>query len=150
MDAGFFRGTSAEQDNRFANKQKKLLKQMKFADGLDKKVDMTKVNIETIKPWIKQKINDMLGFEDDVVIDYVFNLLEEEKPDPKCMQINLTGFLNGKNAREFMGELWKLLVSAQDNIAGIPAEFLDKKKEEIKQRQVGLENAIIPHWFNVV
>ena len=52
------------------------------------------------------------------------------------MQINLTGFLNGKNAREFMGELWPLLLSAQENIAGIPSAFLELKKEEIKQRQV--------------
>lgn len=31
-------GTSAEQDNRFSNKQKKLLKQLKFAECLEKKV----------------------------------------------------------------------------------------------------------------
>lgn len=37
-DAGFFKGTSAEQDSRFANKQKKLLKQMKFPDNIDVKV----------------------------------------------------------------------------------------------------------------
>ncbi|CAJ0952991.1 unnamed protein product [Ranitomeya imitator] len=61
-----------------------------------------------------------------------------QNPDSKMMQINLTGFLNGKNAREFMGELWPLLLSAQENIAGIPTAFLELKKEEIKQRQ-GLE-----------
>jgi len=59
------------------------------------------------------------------------------------MQINLTGFLNGKNAREFMGELWPLLLSAQENIAGIPTAFLELKKEEIKQRQVGFFNSIV-------
>lgn len=59
-----------------------------------------------------------------------------QNPDSKMMQINLTGFLNGKNAREFMGELWPLLLSAQENIAGIPSAFLELKKEEIKQRQV--------------
>ena len=53
------------------------------------------------------------------------------------MQINLTGFLNPKNARIFMGELWELLCSAQDNIGGIPAKFVEQKKEEIKKRQVG-------------
>lgn len=61
-----------------------------------------------------------------------------QNPDSKMMQINLTGFLNGKNAREFMGELWPLLLSAQENIAGIPTAFLELKKEEIKQRQVGV------------
>ena len=52
------------------------------------------------------------------------------------MQINITGFLQSKNAREFMKELWTLLVSAQENIGGIPSSLLEKKKEEIKQRKV--------------
>lgn len=59
-----------------------------------------------------------------------------QHPDSKMMQINLTGFLNGKNAREFMRDLWPLLLSAQENIAGIPSAFLEQKKEEIRQRQV--------------
>jgi len=50
MDAGgFFRGTSAEQDNRFANKQKKLLSNTKFADELNEKVDMKKSQIRGYK-----------------------------------------------------------------------------------------------------
>uniref|UniRef100_A0A8C4NAL7 Serine/arginine repetitive matrix protein 1 n=1 Tax=Eptatretus burgeri TaxID=7764 RepID=A0A8C4NAL7_EPTBU len=102
-------------------------------------VDMTKVNLETIKPWITQKITQMLSFEDDVVIEFVFNQLDEKHPDGRLMQINLTGFLNGKNARVFMGELWPLLLSAQENIAGIPLVFLEQKKEEIKQRQLEQE-----------
>ncbi|RXM90935.1 Serine/arginine repetitive matrix protein 1, partial [Acipenser ruthenus] len=71
-------GTSAEQDNRFSNKQKKLLKQLKFAECLEKKVDMTKVNLEVIKPWITQRVTEILGFEDDVVIEFIFNQLEEK------------------------------------------------------------------------
>ena len=52
------------------------------------------------------------------------------------MQIQLTGFLQGKNARVFMGELWDLLISAQENIGGIPTAFIEKKKEEIRLRKV--------------
>lgn len=37
-DAGFFKGTSIEQDGRYANKQKKLLQQMKFPENIDVKV----------------------------------------------------------------------------------------------------------------
>uniref|UniRef100_A0A452FHU6 PWI domain-containing protein n=1 Tax=Capra hircus TaxID=9925 RepID=A0A452FHU6_CAPHI len=77
MHAGFFRGTSAEQDNRFSNKQKKLLKQLKFAECLEKKVDMSKVNLEVIKPWITKRVTEILGFEDDVVIEFIFNQLEK-------------------------------------------------------------------------
>lgn len=52
------------------------------------------------------------------------------------MQINLTGFLDGKNAREFMSELWSLLISAEDSTDGIPALILEQKKDELKKRMV--------------
>lgn len=39
---------------------------------------MSKVNLEVIKPWITQRVNEILGFEDDVVIEFVFNQLEEK------------------------------------------------------------------------
>lgn len=42
-------------------------------------VDMTKVRLEVIKPWATEKITAILGMEDDVVIEYVFNQLEAEK-----------------------------------------------------------------------
>ena len=48
----------------------------------------------------------------------------------------LTGFLNGKNARVFMGEIWDLLLSAQASPSGIPKQFLDQKKEELKKKMV--------------
>ena len=68
-----------------------------------------------------------------------------QHPDPKKMQVDITGFLNGKNARIFMGELWTHLQSAQANIGGIPAEFLEKKKEEIRQRKVIIVIYYVPH-----
>lgn len=52
-------------------------------------IDMWKINMETVKPWISQKITQMLGFEDDVVIAYVFNSLEEERVS-HCFLQNLT------------------------------------------------------------
>ena len=39
-----FQGTSADQDNRFSDKEKKLLKQMKFDESLAVKIDIKKVN----------------------------------------------------------------------------------------------------------
>ena len=69
-----------------------------------------------------------------ILIGSAFGLLQY--PDGRDMQINLTGFLNSRNARTFMGELWVLLISAQENISGIPTKFLEQKKEEIKKRQV--------------
>ena len=50
------------------------------------------------------------------------------------MQINLTGFLNGSKAREFMGELWQLLYSAQNSKTGIPEQLIQAKAADILQR----------------
>ncbi len=41
---------------------------------------MTKVKMDTIKPWISNRITEMLGgMEDDVVVEYVFNQIEADK-----------------------------------------------------------------------
>lgn len=47
---------------------------------------MEKVSLDTIKPWITQRINELLGFEDDVVIEFVFNMLESNR----VWMLNLT------------------------------------------------------------
>lgn len=52
------------------------------------------------------------------------------------MQINLTGFLNAKQSRQFMGELWTLLLQAQSAEDGIPTALVEMKKEELQKKQV--------------
>uniref|UniRef100_A0A915EKK6 PWI domain-containing protein n=1 Tax=Ditylenchus dipsaci TaxID=166011 RepID=A0A915EKK6_9BILA len=143
MDAGFYRGTNADQDNRFTDKEKKLLRQMKFEPVLDTKVDLSKVNMEVIKPWITCKLNDILGIEDDVVIEYVFTQLEDQKNiNPKVMQINLTGFLNARRSREFMAELWQMFVEAQTSPDGIPKAIVEKKMKELKAAATATSNSV--------
>ena len=40
-------------------------------------MDLEKVNLDTIKPWITHRVTELLnGYEDDVVIEFIFNLLE--------------------------------------------------------------------------
>ena len=130
------RGASADQDARFGNKMKKLKSTMHFENALSTKVrahvpaarvvpapsdvlrrrvraalsqvDMKKVKLEVIKPWITRKsfcrtachslgdsgadqhtewaslllaerVTELLGFEDEVVIEYVFGQLEESR-----------------------------------------------------------------------
>ena len=45
-----------------------------------------------------------------------------------------TGFLE-KHTSSFMKSLWELLISAQQNPLGIPGEFLEAKKEEIRKKK---------------
>jgi hypothetical protein len=93
--SGFFKGTSADQDRRFSDKELKLLKSMKFPPEFDKKVrhwsiwpdecsfqtlfqvDLKKVNLNVIRPWIAKKVTELVGFEDEVVVEYAMGLLED-------------------------------------------------------------------------
>lgn len=43
------------------------------------KVDMRKVNLTVIRPWIAKKIVELVGFEDEVVVEYAMGLLEDEQ-----------------------------------------------------------------------
>ena len=52
---------------------------MKFEDNLSKKIDMSKVKIDVLKPWITKRVYEMLKMEDDVVVEFIFNQLEDEK-----------------------------------------------------------------------
>ncbi|KAH9941877.1 PWI domain-containing protein [Epithele typhae] len=143
-DAGFFKGTSADQDRRFSDKELKLLKTMKFPSEFDKKVDMRKVNLSVIRPWIVKKVVELVGFEDEVVVEYAMGLLEDDSqptPDPRKMQINLTGFLTNSTPA-FMTALWTLLLEAQDSPAGVPRTFVEEKKEEMRLARAGDTRAI--------
>ncbi|OCL02341.1 PWI domain-containing protein [Glonium stellatum] len=116
----------------------KLLKRTKFPPEFSQKVDMEKVNVEVMKKWIAGKISEILGSEDDVVIELCFNLLENSRfPDIKTLQIQLTGFLE-KETASFCKELWTLCLSAQANPQGVPKELLEAKKLELIQEKVTL------------
>jgi serine/arginine repetitive matrix protein 1 len=58
---------------------KRLLRTTKFPAEFNVKVDMTKVNIPVIKKWVSDEIARILGSDDDVVTDTIFNLIEGTK-----------------------------------------------------------------------
>ncbi|KAJ8550795.1 hypothetical protein K7X08_000165 [Anisodus acutangulus] len=134
MSGGFFRGTSAEQDTRFSNKQAKLLKSHKFPPELEHLVDMTKVKMDVMKPWIAKRVTELIGFEDEVLINFIYSLLERKVVNGKEVQISLTGFME-RNTGKFMKELWVLLLSAQNNASGVPLQFLEAKEEEMRKKK---------------
>ncbi|KAK4565311.1 hypothetical protein LTR86_003928 [Recurvomyces mirabilis] len=120
---------------------KRLLRTTKFPPEFNTKVDMGKVNIPVIKKWVSDEIERILGSDDDVVTDTIFNLVEGPKyPNIKELQISLNGFLD-KEAPKFCEDLWKLCISAQDNPAGIPKELLEAKKMELIQERLEEDRA---------
>lgn len=43
------------------------------------KIDMKKVQLEIMKPFITSKLNALMPVEDEVIIEYVFSQLEESQ-----------------------------------------------------------------------
>ncbi|CAD7962203.1 unnamed protein product [Amoebophrya sp. A120] len=153
--SGGFHGRGAgSQRMNIADGTKRVMNQMAkqgmFNEELYKKeIDMSKITFDSIKPWIKTKVIEIMGFEDDIVIEYVNSQLTfekqtaDEKIEPKKFQMNLTPFL-GKQTPEFCQELWELLISAMSEPSGIPKRFVEEKKMEmdakrLKAEQIGLQ-----------
>lgn len=126
------RGVSMEQDSRFKNKEDILLKTTKFPSILSERVDASKINMSVMRPWIAMRVEQMMGFDDDILVELVVSLLEADQfPDARKMQISLTGFLE-QRAAPFMNELWRLLLSAQESVGGVPRAFVEQKKREMQ------------------
>jgi hypothetical protein len=39
---------------------------------------MRKVELKVIRPWVTKKVVELVGFEDEVVVEYAMGLLEDE------------------------------------------------------------------------
>lgn len=44
--------------------------------------------MDVIKPWITLRVNEILGMEDDVVIEYILSQLELKDINPKLLQVS--------------------------------------------------------------
>ncbi|CAO2183594.1 unnamed protein product, partial [Urochloa humidicola] len=100
---GFSEEESAGLDTIFANEEQSDMSQ-KFAPKLDQLVDMTKVNLDSVKPWIANRVAQLLRREDEIVTNFIYSHLEGKEVDGKKIQIQLTGFME-KNTVKFMEEL---------------------------------------------
>lgn len=85
---------------------------MKCPQIYEAKITISKVNLEVINRWVTERITEILGFEDgdgmffeffqpdvltlsaDICVGTAINYISmNPKPDPKKLQLDLTGFL---------------------------------------------------------
>lgn len=71
--SNLYRGTSLDQDGRFCNRDKKLINLKQWPKELEKKIDISKVEMQVIKKWAEKKTEEFLGFEDDIIVNYVIS-----------------------------------------------------------------------------
>lgn len=124
----------------------KLMRSTKFPPTFTRKVDIRKVNMEVMKKWIAQRITELLGMEDDVTVDFAYELMTDKtgasfNPNIKLLQIKMQGFLGEGPSATFCSELWDLMLSAQDSSLGVPSQLLEAKKAELMQERVRIPMA---------
>lgn len=125
-----------DQDPRFHDKDKQLLQSTDWPALFSHKVTLSKVQIPALEPWISRRVSSLLGVEDDILVGLVMGYLQEKDLDPKRLHINLTPFLEGRTG-DFVLELWKMLLSAQENSLGIPKQVIEERKTELlRERRI--------------
>ena len=50
---------------------------------------MRKVNLQVIRPWVVKKVIELVGFEDEVVVEYAMGLLEDDSQPVCCHLISV-------------------------------------------------------------
>lgn len=102
MAGTMFRGTNVEQDSRWGRMDKKMLTAMEkngaFAAILETKVDLKKINVDIMAKWVTERIVQILGFEDEIVINLIINMLNSQKVIFILIQFNSIGFGPETNA----------------------------------------------------
>ena len=41
-------------------------------------IETSKVQMDVIKPWVATRVTELLGFEDEVLINFIYGMLEEK------------------------------------------------------------------------
>jgi serine/arginine repetitive matrix protein 1 len=65
----------------------------------------------------------------------VLELIEPQEPNIRDIREQLRGFL-GKSTQSFCKKLWELLLSAQQDVQGIPPQLIELKRREIEEQRV--------------
>jgi serine/arginine repetitive matrix protein 1 len=90
-----------------------------------------KINKDALNGWVALKVEEYLGVEDEIFAGTIVNTMEEDKAsNPKKLQHTLEPFLAAR-AREFMEELWEMMVEAEAADDGIPASWNAEFKAKI-------------------
>ena len=129
------RGVSGEQDGRFADKDARERRRVRLPAEVEAggPVDLRRVNLGALRPWVAAQLRERLGFEDDIVEGFVLGQLEGASADPRAVTVSLKPFLGDEHAAPFVVELWRLLLSAQESPGGIPRQFVEEEAARARE-----------------
>lgn len=136
--AGAYRGTTYEQDPHYRNKEKKLVEEIKWPSEFNQTIDVKKIQLEAIRPWVDEKVQEVLEIEDEILANLIMYSLEEPDVCPKKLAVTLTPMLEGQ-AIPFVLSLWRLLLTAQADPTGVPHGVVEQRRQNLLKAKEMLE-----------
>ena len=63
---------------------------------------MRKVNLQVIRPWVTKKVVELLGLDDELVVEYAMGLLEDESQPvnshpPPCYPLSSSSWTDSRS-----------------------------------------------------
>lgn len=71
-----------------------------------RKADPHRADLREIKKWISRELQRLLP-DDDIVVDYIVELIETDSPDIDYIDSQMAEFLGPKEGRRFCKALWE-------------------------------------------
>lgn len=110
---------------------KKLLKKL-----LKEPVDIAKVNIDVVKPWITTQLEKILP-DDDVAVGFILELVfgtEYGNPSVTSIAEQLQDFVGKEESDLFCLNMWQLLLDAQESDNGIPKQLVRERAQKLEKQ----------------
>ncbi|EGW32032.1 uncharacterized protein SPAPADRAFT_61131 [Spathaspora passalidarum NRRL Y-27907] len=107
----------------------------KFPKIFKTNVDITKItNWPAIKKWIQHRIDQLIP-DDEIFVEYVYELIRSDSPCPdiKAIQLQVDDFLGKEDSLEFCTQLWQLLIDSEH---GKLKDNKQVKEQPVKEQPV--------------
>lgn len=131
--------------------QQEQAKEIREFSGNLPRIDLAGVNFDSFRPWINDRLAELMGGEDDIVSGLITNTLAahdpNEKMEPGEIIMLLIPFTGKANARTFVRELWRWIEVARQVTDGVPSDFreaysallTEERKQAEERRRAAFE-----------
>ena len=115
-----------DQDKRFSDKEAKLLRTTKFPAEFGQKVDIRKVNLAVMRPWMVKEVTTLIGFEDEVVVEYAVSRIQGARADASGLVKSRDGELT--TLGRFLRLVQMGLLEDPANVVSTPSRLMHARR----------------------
>ncbi|KAG7816075.1 hypothetical protein KL919_004883 [Ogataea angusta] len=92
-------------------RREKDLKEFNFPKLFNRDVDYAKVDRRALESYIEHKMNELVP-DDDIIVEFINNLVFDERISPKDLCLQLNPMLDEKTL-DFVHELWQKMIESE-------------------------------------